>query len=169
LFEADHHARRLGLPLNWLLTIRWSLTSTGETDANKRFAKLRYGMADWLRRRGIPLTAIHVWENPVDAGLHVHAVIHCPPALRQELECQLSMWVGPARPRAIDLRPRRHSSRWRGGVIAYVTKGTDAVTAARAGGRAKQQGVVLWKRYGITENLAAKARKAWENAARNGK
>ena len=53
IIEAVEFAKLIDLPLVAHLTIHWAYTNVGDDPDGKRFAKVREGLAKWLRRHGI--------------------------------------------------------------------------------------------------------------------
>ena len=57
IIEAVGFAKSIGFPLVAHLTIHWAYTNVGDDPDGKRFAKVREGLAKWLRRHGIVFAA----------------------------------------------------------------------------------------------------------------
>ena len=81
LKSAVRFAELIHLPLNAHVTIHWSLTDVNDDPNGELFAKIRDGVARWLRRRGIPLTGIWVREKRSGGQAeaeHAHFIFHLP-------------------------------------------------------------------------------------------
>ena len=74
-------AELIAQPLNAHLTIHWVGTDAGDDPNGELFAKVRDGIARWLRRRDIPFTGIWVREK-LSGGRaeaeHAHLIFHLP-------------------------------------------------------------------------------------------
>jgi hypothetical protein len=113
-------------------------------------------MDAFCRRRGFPPTWIYVHEAP-QGKANTHFLIHVPKRHQKGFFSHLPNWFGATGGTAIDIQQRN----WRPGPdrrLQYMTKGTDAVTASRIGGRAKRQGDIRFKRCGTTINIGPAAR-----------
>ena len=81
LKSAVNFADLIDLPLNAHVIIHWVGTNAGDDPNGELFAKVRDGIARWLRRRGIPLTGI--WFREKQSGgqaevEHAHLIFHLP-------------------------------------------------------------------------------------------
>jgi hypothetical protein len=81
LKAAVNFAELIALPLNAHLIIHWVGTDAGDDPNGELFAKVREGIARWLRRRGIQLTGI--WFREKQSGgqaevEHAHLIFHLP-------------------------------------------------------------------------------------------
>ena len=81
LKQACVHARKIGRPLNTLVTFApypGSLPSPAARSIDHN--RLRSYLDTWMRRRvGEPLTALWVWHSDVTGrNPHVHVFMHCP-------------------------------------------------------------------------------------------
>ena len=81
LKAAVRFAERIGQPLNAHLIVHWAGTDAGDDPNGELFAKVRDGIARWLRRRGVPFTGIWFREK-LSGGRaeveHAHLVFHLP-------------------------------------------------------------------------------------------
>ena len=155
LFEADILARLIGLPLNAFLTVSWKNTGQGTGCVQSRFRKATKAMGQWLRRRNCPATWLFVHENPGNSEPHFHMLIHIPCGQLESFKTVAAKWFD-ALESGVDIRPR---SNVRDRSLAYLTKGTDFITARLHGATARNQGTVDFKRCGWTENIGAIAQK----------
>ncbi len=81
LTAAVHFAELIGLPLNAHLIIHWVGTDAGDDPNGRLFARVREGIARWLRRRSIELRAIWVREKQSGGQAeveHAHLIFHLP-------------------------------------------------------------------------------------------
>ena len=81
MIEAVAYAEEIGLSLVAHLTIHWSGTDAGDDANGKLLAKVKEGLARWLRRRGLPFAG--VWCREKKAGgqaevEHSHLIFHLP-------------------------------------------------------------------------------------------
>jgi hypothetical protein len=81
MIEAVAYAEEIGLSLVAHLTIHWSGTDAGDDANGKLFAKVKEGLARWLRRRGLQFAGI--WCREKKAGgqaevEHSHLIFHLP-------------------------------------------------------------------------------------------
>lgn len=150
LHAASAFARRLGVPLATFLTIRFPAGA----DCPASFRRGQDVLAKRFRRAGRQLHWVYVWE--AKGGAHVHCLAHVPAQLAGDFPAMLA----DAFP-GCDARHERARSPSK--ALAYMTKGTDAVTRAKAQGRrghpARRQGIIRWKRSGSTQNLGRAARR----------
>ena len=81
MIEAVAYAEEIGLSLVAHLTIHWSGTDAGDDANGKLFAKVKEGLARWLKRRGVAFAG--VWCREKKAGgqaevEHSHLIFHLP-------------------------------------------------------------------------------------------
>src|SRR5262245_2211190 len=92
IIEAVKFAKLIGLPLVAHLTIHWAYTNAGDDPDGKRFAKVREGLAKWLRRRGIVFAAAWCIER-MSRGqaevVHCHLLFHLPVEYRAKRKLQI--------------------------------------------------------------------------------
>lgn len=169
LKAADAFASRTGQRLETFVTVRWLETTDGEENIQPRWGAFLTKFRNWMQRRGIPLSYVYVHENPPHAspGFNTHLLVNVPPALRRELESQLLDWFVGSR-RAIDVRPRSQPGYVADDRLSYMLKGTDKYTAIKyrlinGNGWDFDQGVINFKRCGVSNNLNAAARTLWRS------
>jgi hypothetical protein len=81
LLAAVRCAELTDLPLNAHVIIHFVGTNIGDDAYGVRFAAIRKDMARWLRRRGIPITAVWCREKkPQSDVVHAHMAMHVPEA-----------------------------------------------------------------------------------------
>jgi len=147
ILDADAMARRIGLPLNQFVTIKWKWTALGHAIDHAPFMAGKKAMAEWFERRDQPMTLVYVHENP-DGQFNTHILIHVPKNDREDFTAKLNDWFGPITdPAAIDIRSRDWPH------AKYIVKGTDWATARRIGWYPKPQGTIPFKRAGGTTNI----------------
>ena len=154
LFEADHFARCLGLPLNTFVSVSWQNTHQGSEDIPERFQRATKAMGEWLRRRDCPPTWIFVHENPGNSKPNCHLLVHVPSGYLSSFKAIAPEWFG-ALECGLHIRTRNGP---RDRCLSYIVKGTDIITAHRYGARASKQGLINFKRCGWTQNLGVTAR-----------
>lgn len=160
-----HHAVRLAdvirLPLTHLVTLDFSGMPDGVEWATARFQRLVSGsFTPWLTRpgtrRGVaPCKPTYIWVAEGKAGtVHVHWLVHIPPARLLEFEACIRAWMEKAvgQPVADDavhiLRADTPKA-----LSKYLLKGIDPLYAAFYGVRHEPQGLVCGKRSGFSRNL----------------
>jgi hypothetical protein len=151
LFEADHFARCIGLPLNVFVTVSWQNTRQGTQNIQKRFQQATKRMGQWFRRKNCAATWIYVHENPGNSKPHFHMLIHVPSGQLASFKTMSSKWF-EALEGGVHFRTRNGPG---DRCLSYMVKGTDYITANRYGAKARNQGIVDFKRCGWTENLGA--------------
>ena len=112
-------------------------------------------MGQWLRRRNCPATWVFVHENPGNSEPHFHMLIHIPRGLLDSFKTMAPKWFD-ALECGVHIRLRNGP---RDRCLSYIVKGTDFITANRYGAKARNQGIIDFKRCGWTENLGATALK----------
>lgn len=140
--------------------------------------ELRNRITTWLRRRGVGWYAIWIRENYVgDRREHLHLMIYCPARLRKDLEEAMRRWY-PGQPEMLKMGVLTYRKNHRTGYMScpgleYRMKqmtskawGPPRPTRPRreVENRRDKSPVapVLGRRYGTSETLSYRARKAWE-------
>jgi hypothetical protein len=160
LFEADHFAQCLGLPLNTFVSVSWQNTHQGSQDIPERFQRATKAMGEWLRRRDCPPTWIFVHENPGNSQPNCHLLVHVPSGYLSLFKAIAPEWFG-ALECGVHIRTRNGPS---DRCLSYMVKGTDYITAHRYGAKARNQGIVDFKRCGWTQNLGLAARRRGQSS-----
>jgi hypothetical protein len=168
IIEAVEFAKLIGLPLVAHLTIHWAYTDVGDDPDGKRFAKVREGLAKWLRRRGIVFAAAWCIER-MSRGqaevVHCHLLFHLPVEYRAKRKLQVEA--------AIYRLIKRHGrGYWADEVIdlrihdnpdgKYLIKGGGPKVWKRFRLRKEHrrlQGTIFGKRCGTTQNIGPAARR----------
>src|SRR4051794_29227647 len=86
LSEAWHHAKRIGLSLNTLVTFRPATPLTPE-EHNAAYAGFRNKIGVYARQHHF--TPASVWSrecNPDGSGEHLHMLVHVPAKWRRHFE-----------------------------------------------------------------------------------
>jgi hypothetical protein len=165
LSDAWHHARKIGLPLNVMVTIRPTDIDNLDSDARCRlWETIRNKLGVYARLKGFPFTAVWTREsNPDGTGEHIHILMHVPNRHRAHFDDTVHGWYpGPAE---TDVRPAHQRIRFthnnrRMSAIGYLTKQMTSQAWYRRGLIRKPGGPILGRRGGSTQNLAWKAREA---------
>lgn len=167
LKAADTFASRTRRRLETFATIRWGETAEGEANIQQRWSALLTKLRNWLAQRGPALCYIYVHENPPHAmpGFNTHLLVNVPARLRQKLASKLNEWLVGSR-RAIDVQPRSTPGYAADDRLSYMLKGTDWATARKYRLRNRNgwdfdQGVVEFKRCGVSNNINAAAQAIW--------
>jgi len=169
LTDSAHFAARLGLPLNYHLTMHLSAEESATTDADAQ--RLRQQVFErarkWLQRRGYDLIAVWVLERSATLGLHCHMALHLSPEHAPAFRQKLFEWSDASNPRAIDLR-RVGPPLWLDGLLRYMLKGSEEKVHERYGvphddmHNRRNQGTITVKRTGITTAINTKAQKNYK-------
>jgi hypothetical protein len=171
-----HHARRIGRPLNQLVTFRpMNIDELSEHDRCTLFAKLRNKLAGYARKQGVPAT--YAWSREVGiagagAGEHMHVLIHIPARLHGHFASIVWTWL-PERSddgeymSAVDVRPANQRTQFTEGgkrlnAIGYLCKQMTPQAAYRRRMNRRAGGAILGKRGGVTANIGRKAIEAWK-------
>jgi hypothetical protein len=171
IIKAVTFAKSICLPLVAHLTIHWAYTDAGDDPDGKRFAKVREGLAKWLRRHGIVLAAVWCIER-MSRGqaevVHCHLLFHLPIEYRSgarllQLEAAIYRLI------------KRHGrDYWADEVIKLLIHDKlpypDGKYLIKGGGpkvwklfrlrrdHRRLQGIIHGKRCGTTENIGRAAR-----------
>ena len=167
IIEAVEFAKLIDLPLVAHLTIHWAYTNVGDDPDGKRFAKVREGLAKWLRRHGIVFAAAWCIER-MSRGqaevVHCHLLFHLPVEYRAKRKLQVEA--------AIYRLIKRHGrGYWAEEVIDLrIHDNPDGKYLIKGGGREvwklfrlrkehrRLQGIIFGKRCGVTQNIGPAAR-----------
>jgi len=183
LKAAERHSAISGLLFTRMITIHWQAAGVplaGMAKATGRFTDL---MAKALARHGSGTAWLWVHENVPgnghDKGGHCHLLAHVPADLVPVITALQRGWLRritgqPYRARVIHSRPIGGRLGLEAGnpdlhavnlevALAYVLKGASAEAASQFGlERLEAGGRVIGKRCGTSQNIGAKARKAWQ-------
>jgi hypothetical protein len=170
LSEAWHHANRLGLPLNVLVTCR-PLDADEMTEKKRceRFAAIRNKIGVYARHHGFQAT--FTWSREINqngTGEHMHVLVHIPTRRRLHFEDTVIRWL--PEPGAADVTAAHYQTRFtasgkRLNAISYISKQMTPQAWYKRGLIRKAGGSVLGKRGGVSANLTAKAIAAWQRDA----
>jgi len=181
LWAAANHAWKIGTPLNAFLTIHWD-NQGGTGTVQERNSHLLICARRWLGRRDQDLACAWVIERGTVSGLHAHNLIHVPRHLLASFTDMLPRWTRiPALPKdqwPAEQRQKQHvlgygqDGVWQlmrvydhgVGLRRYVLKGA-ADRWHRYGIRHKDQGIVIGKRCGSSNNLGRTARSRYQPPA----
>jgi len=171
IIEAVEFAKLIGFPLVAHLTIHWAYTNVGDYPDGKRFAKVREGLAKWLRRHGIVFAAAWCIER-MSRGqaevVHCHLLFHLPVEYRaNKLQIEAAIYR---------LIKRHGRGYWAEEVIDLrIHDNPDGKYLIKGGGREvwklfrlrkehrRLQGIIFGKRCGVTQNIGRAARVLWHN------
>jgi hypothetical protein len=166
LFEGWHHAARIDLPLNVMISVRpINVAEMTLADRCRAFAGLRNKLGVYSRLRGFEPT--FVWSREANrhgTGEHLHVLMHLPAKHRSDFEATLIGWYpGPAEAdaRKADQRTRFTWNGKRHSAIGYICKQMTTQAWYGRGLSRKPGGLVLGKRGGTTKNLDRHARAAF--------
>jgi len=128
LNDAWHHARKIGRPLNMLVTLRpLDIDDIASEDRTLVWRRLLNKLGAYARYRGFgPFTAAWAREsNPDGSGEHLHVLMHVPAKHREHFELTVYGWYHGAS--EIDVRVRHQVTSFtadgrRKNAIGYITK-----------------------------------------------
>lgn len=176
LRAAVEHARRIGLPLNRMMTVHWQAAGVPLEAMARATGRLTDLLSKALTRHGSRTAWAWVHESGEGKGGHCHLLAHVPPALALLVARRQRSWLKritgrPYRPRTLLSKPiggmlgletgnpDLHAANLTA-ALGYLTKGIDPeaaegcnITKLEAGGR------VIGKRCGVSQNIGPKARK----------
>lgn len=179
-YYSTQQATRLGFQFTHFVTINFASTGIDPREAVACFSALRRNdFNKWATRPGkgsgpaFPPTYAYAFENARDGvafetmepgdphNVHVHWLVHLPPARAPDFEQQLFEWVGKRaggindEVHAIDVRPITTSM---GG---YLIKGAKnaVVEIYGRGMEASAQGIIIGRRADTSRNLGPTARR----------
>ena len=154
------------LPLNQLVTINYSKTSCQRREASAKFRQLlKSRFARWLRRnpknrRQRPPTYVWCFEAAGNQ-IAVHWLVHIPRGLIREFRRELPAWVDATAGKIHDVSFVKHRPIYNLiGARRYILKGTDPKIARQWKITPSDQGIVIGKRCGFSQNLGPVSRKA---------
>jgi len=180
-YYADMQAKRIGLPVNFRVTINFNLLRIAPEDVCRVFAKVRNErFGKWVSRprkgagKSAPPTYHYGFENRVgkivylDVGeglphnIHVHWSMHIPLGRERAFEADMDAWINeiyggsdwPANALMIEAITY-------GAPARYLNKGAREDIAQRYGalGEIAAQGAVLGTRSGTSRNLGPTQRR----------
>ena len=160
-YAADAVAVQLGTPLNTFVTIYWEATWPGSAAMASTFSLGMKRMGQWFRDKGLVCAFVYVHENPDDAKLNSHLLVHVPKQLRRAFQAKVADWFA-ALDGGVKAEPRKDAGRLNKGLgtrLQYMAKGADDMTCRRYGGRRARggQGPISIKRAGVSQCLRPKS------------
>lgn len=168
IFRAFDYAQWVGRPLNTYVVLNFR--ETAERSAATAFFQVRHKFRDWLayasKRFALgQQTADYVYTFENDSGLiHANWVIHVPPALMAEFDKKVRRWLKKSQGACgdFDISIQRVEPQRAKRLAKYILKGTDPQFVAHffLQDVAKDQGLVVGKRAGISLSAGPSARKA---------
>lgn len=178
LRAAKHHAQKIGLPFNRMISIHWQAAEVplaGMAKATGRFTDL---MAKAMARHGSGTACLWTHENCGPKGGHCHLLAHVPASLVPLITARQRGWLRritgqPYRATVIYSKPIGGRLGLEAGnpdlhavnlavAFGYVCKGAPQAILDRfeIEREHKPGGRVIGKRCGTSQNIGAKARKA---------
>ena len=177
LTNAHAFARCIGKPFNAKLTIAWMLTSRFTEEG---WASIQTKVLDettkWLRRQGIRTAYAWVRERAAGRGPHTHIALHLgktPFRIKSALRNHLNQKYDFSRA-GLHLsmgKTGSHTEAMQAGILLYLLKGFDHAAFRYNGTKTEnigvrlgidhrgQQGTVVIKRAGSSQNVGMSARK----------
>lgn len=166
LWDAWHHARRIGRPLNALISLRpVAIDTRAPLERWKLWAAFLNKLGIYARQHGFVFAAIWAREcNPDGSGEHLHVLLHVPTRRRAHFEDILfRWWPGPGEIDVglADYRVRFTANGRRLSAAGYVMKQMTPQAWFRRGLLRRAGGPILGKRGGCTLNIGWKAREQY--------
>lgn len=184
ILGAAYFSQHQNRPLNLFITVNWGLADVYDADAGVKTCSLLKAAADYANYHGGNFSAVWVRENGFQSnglrsGSHVHILAHVPVELlkgfRKHLNNRARHLVKPVRPKAgffhsliiFNLKGYRDYGRLAAydavlsDKVSYILKGCalGTIETLRLEIVHADQGSVIGKRCGTTENIG---RKAWQ-------
>ena len=174
LILAAEHARRIGKPLNRMLTVHFD--AAGISDPVKATGQLLKLMGDWLRCYNTGITAVWVREAGSTKGEHVHILLSVPPPIVRSFTRMQRGWfnkigaawtggvyksrpIGGSHKVAFSEASTSLYQQALTGALHYLLKGADERARSTHCISKRGDGGELWgKRCSTTENIGRTAR-----------
>ena len=147
LFRADAIADRLGLGMNWFMTITPLIISTFQIGLRRA--------GQWLRDHGVPFVYIYVHENPGGERPHSHLLIYVPQRFIKAFVAHAGGWFEAENETDVRVEPRTMPGWSRKTRLLYMVKGAHHCVCKAYGGHRKRggQGSINFKRSGVCQYL----------------
>lgn len=157
ILDAFHHARRIGLPLNVMVTVLFAATDTMTVSERcQGYDRVKTIIGQFARGHGFDTA--NLWTREIDPdgkGEHIHLLCHVPPALHRRFNACAMTWCTGAT--EIDVRKttqtstlandgRRHSA------PNYIAKQMSPQAAFRRPIRRVKGGITEGQRWGYRRN-----------------
>jgi hypothetical protein len=176
MLEAAAFAERIGLAFNRHWTVHYEMAGIAEREGAAFVGRLLSVVRKHVRRKGSELAALWSRENGDNKGGHVHILLHTPADFT--LKNCTRAWI-----KAAGGRPVRRVTKVRtigraltGGqssaalhhanldaVLAYLVKAASDETGRALGlPRYGEDGLIIGKRCGMTQNIGPSARRVME-------
>jgi hypothetical protein len=170
-------ATNIGLPFTRMITIDWEGAGVLPINMGKATGRFIDLLTKTLARHESRTAWLWVHENGHQKGAHCHLLVHVPANLVPIVKARQGKWLRKITGRSYKKgvihstpigrhlglevsNPELHAANLTA-ALHYVLKGASPEVRAKHGlSRAKDGGYVLGKRCGISQNIAAKARKA---------
>jgi hypothetical protein len=161
LSDAWHHARKIGHPLNVMVTLRpLGINDVGSAERRRIWNRFLNKLGVYARYCRFPLVAVWSCES-FDEGMgeHIHVLLHVPPRQRAHFDRTVYGWFDD--PSAIDVRTAHQMTSFtsdgrRMNAISYISKQMTPQAWYRRGLIRKGGGPILGKRWGCTRNRLGK-------------
>jgi hypothetical protein len=164
--DAWHHARKMGHPLNVMVTLRpLAINDIPAAERRPIWNRLLNKLGVYARHYRFPWAAVWSFEINCDGtGEHIHVLLHVPSRRRAHFNNTVYSWFDD--PSAIDVRTAYQLTSFtcdgrRMNAISYISKQMTPQAWWRRGLIRQSGGPILGKRWGCTRNIAWKAREAW--------
>ena len=170
LQAATSYAEEIGRPLDACIDINWSRTSWEDDPEGEALERTIKKLRRWLSRQDEELYAIWVRENPPKKGPGAHLMLHLPRRLLKPLK-EIAMDLLPEGCRDTDgkavwVHPAGTTSFARMSRVLYLSKGINPGRVCETLGiKPQDQGRVIGKRCGMTENLGPTAQRRHREVA----
>lgn len=164
---AWHHAARIGLPLNALISFR-PFDPDGQLrpeDHCRLYRRFRNKLSVYARQRDFQPT--YVWtreSNPDGTGEHLHVLMHVPQRCWDHFEETVIGWHPDAGEIDVTRAHQRMRFTHQGkkfSAVGYILKQMTPQAWFRRGLTRKKGGSILGKRGGVTRNLNRAAQAAY--------
>jgi hypothetical protein len=154
------HARRIGYPLNVMVTIR-PFKELDRTTSCKLAANIRNKLGVFARQHGFPFVAAWAREcDPNGTGEHIHILMHIPQRKFEKLEWTVIGWFPEPGVTDVSRRDQKVFVTPNGkqkSAIGYITKQMLPQACWRRPRIRRAGGPILGKRGGVTRNIGPAA------------
>ena len=154
------HARRIGYPLNVMVTIH-PFEELNSMAACKLAASIRNKLGVFARQNGFPFVAAWAREcDPNGTGEHIHVLVHIPPRKFEKLERTVIGWFPEPGVADVSRRDQKVFVTPNGkqkSAIGYITKQMLPQACWRRPRIRRAGGPILGKRGGVTRNIGPAA------------
>jgi hypothetical protein len=164
----------IGCPLNTFVSINFFHTTCPPELVSVLVQRVIARFRKWATRppaaqKALKVSATHIWviENPPQSHINAHWLLHVPAGRTKQFERQVSQWLeaeGYAINNSAAIKIQTVDNPYR--VSTYMLKGIDPAYATFFRAYAENQGMVIGKRSGYSQNLGPTQKKRLVDAGK---